>query len=68
MTQAFAESVYQTALATANYGEDPNNESDRADIAVTTYSVRAGVNLALGRMRRDQMGEFIRDNLCEKKK
>ena len=60
--------VFRAALAIANHGEDSKTESGRADIALNTYSVRAGVDLAFGQMSRSQLGQFIRDNVCESNK
>lgn len=59
------EIVYKAALKIANIGEDPNTESGRADMAVNNYSVRVGVDLALGYLARSQVGQYIRDNLCD---
>ena len=58
------ETAYQTALALAN-SHERNDASGRADMALNKFAVRAGVNLALGLMSKNDLAKYIRDNLCE---
>ncbi len=61
-----AEAAYRAGLVAANaILMEPDTPSGRADMALNEFAVRAGVNLQFGLMRKDDLAQFIRNNLCE---